>query len=113
MEILIFSLTLPDSLYASAVTVSRDGAMAVVLANALGSSTTYRAYALISAVLPSVEWMFDVQGSEITNWAGANFSADGSTVAITGRNHLYVFNSIDGTLIWDHFVDNTESATSN
>jgi hypothetical protein len=105
-----FQFTLPDSLYASAVTLSRDGFLAVVLAQALGSSTTYRAYAFDLSSTPSVEWMFDVQGSEILNWAGANFSADGSNVAITGRNHLYIFNSIDGALIWDHFVDNTESA---
>jgi hypothetical protein len=105
-----FQFTLPDSFYASSVTLSRDGSMAVVLANAWGSSTTYRAYAFDLSGTPSVEWMFDVPGSEITNWAGANFSADGSNIAIAGRYHLYVFNSIDGTLIWDHFLDNTESA---
>ena len=106
-----FQFTLPDSLYASVVTLSRDGSMAVVLAQALGNSTTYRAYAFdISISTPSIKWIFDVQGSEIANWAGANFSADGSNVAITGRNHLYIINSVDGTLIWDHFVDNTESA---
>ena len=88
-----FQFTLPDSFYASVVTVSRDGSMAVVLANALGNSTTYRVYAFDLAGTPSITWTFDVQASEITNWAGANFSADGSKVAITGRNHLYIFNS--------------------
>lgn len=105
-----FQFDLPDSLYASAVALSRDGSMAVVLAQAGGSSTTYRAYAFDISGSPIIEWTFDVQGSEILNWAGVNFSADGSNVAITGRNHLYIFNSSDGTLIWDHFVDNTESA---
>ena len=106
-----FQFDLPDSLYASFVTLSRDGSMAVVLAQALGNSTTYRTYAFdLAGGTPSIKWIFDVQGSEILNWAGANFSASGEVVAITGRNHLYVFNSIDGTLIWDHFLDNTESA---
>jgi hypothetical protein len=105
-----FQFALPDSFYASAVSVARDGSMAVVLANALGNSTTYRAYAFnLTGGTPSISWTFDVQASEVTNWAGVNFSADGSSVAITGRYHLYVFNSIDGTLIWDHFVENTES----
>ena len=106
-----YQFALPDSFYASSVSVSRDGSMAVVLANAWGSSTTYRAYAFdLAGGTPTIMWMFDVQGSEIINWAGANFSASGEAVAITGRNHLYVFNSIDGSLIWDHFLDNTESA---
>ena len=106
-----YQFVMPDSFYASSVALSRDGSMAVVLAQALGSSTTYRTYAFdLAGGNPSIKWIFDVQGSEILNWAGANFSASGETVAITGRNHLYVFNSIDGTLIWDHFVDNTESA---
>ena len=48
-----FQFTLPDSLYASAVTLSRDGSMAVVLAQALGSSTTYRAYAFDLSGTPS------------------------------------------------------------
>jgi len=105
-----FQFTMPDSLYASRVTLSRDGSMAVVLASALGSSTTYRAYAFNLDPTPSVRWSFDVDASEITNWAGVNFSADGSTVAIAGRYHLYIYKSIDGLLIWDHFLDNTESA---
>ncbi|MBK9097977.1 MAG: PQQ-like beta-propeller repeat protein [bacterium] len=92
-----YQFELPDSFYASSVTVSRDGLLAVVLANASGSSTTYRAYAFdLGGSTPSIKWTYDVPGSEITNWAGANFSADGSNVAVTGRYHLYMFNSIDG-----------------
>ena len=91
-----FQFDMPDSLYASSVTVSRDGSTAVVLAQALGNSTTYRAYAFNLISSPTIIWTFDVQGSEIANWAGANFSADGSNVAITGRNHLYIFNRFDG-----------------
>lgn len=106
-----YQFELPDSFYASSVALSRDGLMGVVLAQALGGSTTYRAYAFdFGGSTPSIKWTYDVQGSEILNWAGVNFSADGSVVAITGRNNLYIFNSIDGTLIWDHFIDNTESA---
>ena len=105
-----FQFAIPDSLYAAFVALSRNGSMAVVLANAWGSSSTYRAYAFNLSGTPSIMWTYDVQGSEIANWAGVDFSASGSHVAITGRNHLYVFNSNDGTLIWDHFVDNTESA---
>ena len=78
--------------------------MAVVLANASGSSTTARVYAFNILGTPSVAWTFDVPVSEITDWAGANFSADGSIVAITGRYHLYVLNRIIGSLIWDHFL---------
>ena len=104
-----YQFALPDSFYASGVSVSRDGSMAVFLASAWGNSNTYRAYALDLSGTPSIRWIFDVQVSEITNWAGVKFSADGSEVAITGRYHLYIFNSFDGTLIWDHFLDNTES----
>ncbi|MCU0406502.1 MAG: PQQ-like beta-propeller repeat protein, partial [Ignavibacteriaceae bacterium] len=106
-----YQFAFPDSFYASYVTLSRDGTMALVLANAWGSSTTYRAYAFeLAGGASSIRWTYDVPVSEITQWIGANFSADGSTVAITGRYHLYAFNSIDGTLIWKHFLDNTESA---
>jgi len=104
-----YQFALPDSFYASSVALSRDGSIAVVLANAWGSSTTYRAFVFNLSGTPSIMWTFDTQGSEITNWAGANFSADGSVVAITGRYYLYIFNSVDGTLIWSHFLDNTES----
>jgi hypothetical protein len=104
-----YQFALPDSFYASSVALSRDGSLAVVLANAWGSSTTYRAYVFNLTGAPSIKWTFDTQGSEITNWAGSNFSADGSVVAIAGRYYLYIFNSANGTLIWDHFLDNTES----
>ena len=40
-----YQFALPDSFYASAVSVSRDGSMVVFLANALGNSITSRAYA--------------------------------------------------------------------
>ncbi len=105
-----YQFDLPDSLYASSVAVSRDGSSAVVLAQALGNSTTYRAYAFNIVGTPFIDWTFDVPASEITNWAGVNFSADGSIVAISGRYHLYVLNRLDGSVIWDHFLDNTESA---
>ena len=105
-----YQFTMPDSFYASVVSVSRDGSMAVVLAQALGSSTTYRAYAFNILGTPSIDWTFDVPASEITNWAGVNFSAEGSIVAISGRYHLYILNSLDGSVIWEHFLDNTESA---
>lgn len=104
-----YQFAFPDSFYASSVALSRDGSLAVVLANAWGSSTTYRAYVFNLIGTPSIKWTFDTQGSEITNWAGADFSADGSVVAIAGRYYLYIFSSIDGTLIWSHFLDNTES----
>ncbi len=105
-----YQYTLPDSFYASSVNVSRDGSMAVVLANAYGNSTTYRAYGYNLSGTPSIIWTFDVQASEVTNWAGVNISADGSTVAVAGRYHLYILETTDGSLIWDHFLDNTESA---
>jgi hypothetical protein len=104
-----YEYALPDSFYASAVSVSRDGSMAVFLANASGSSITKRVYALNLIGTPSISWTFDVPGIGIDQWAGVNFSASGSTVAITGRNHLYILNRLDGSLIWDHFLDNTES----
>jgi len=105
-----YQFVLPDTLNASAVSVSRNGAMAVFLSNASGNSTTSRVYAFDLSGTPSIKWTFDVDVSKIVNWTGVKFSADGSTVAITGRNHLYILNSTDGSLIWDHFVDNTESA---
>jgi hypothetical protein len=105
-----YQYAMPDSFYASFVAVSRDGTAAVVLAQALGNSNTYRAFAFNIAGSPVIDWTFDVSASEITNWAGANFSADGSTIAVAGRYHLYLFSSADGSLIWDHFLDNTESA---
>ena len=105
-----FQFPIPDSLYASALSIARDGSMVVVLANALGSSTIARAYAFdLTVGTPVIAWTLDVPDSEITNWAGVNFSASGSTVAIAGRYHLYVLNSSDGSLIWNRFLDNTES----
>lgn len=105
-----FQFPLPDSLYASALSISRDGSMVVVLANPFGSGNTARVYAFdLTAPTPTVAWTFDVDRGDITNWAGVKFSADGSTVAIAGRYHLYVLNSSDGSVIWDRFLDNTES----
>jgi len=105
-----FQFALPDSFYASSVALSRDGSMAVVLAQAWGSSTTYRAYAFNLTSTPVIDWTLDVPVSEVANWAGVNFSPDGSVVAITGRNHLYILNSLSGSVIWHNFIDNTESA---
>lgn len=106
-----FQFTLPDSLVASALSVSRDGSMAVVCANASGGSGTARAYAFdLSGGTPTVAWTLDVPDSAITNWAGVNIAASGSTIALAGRYHLYMVNSGDGTVIWDRFLDNTESA---
>ncbi len=51
----------------------------------------------------------NVPTSDITNWAGVRFSAQGSIIVIDGRYHLYVLNNSDGSFIWDHFVSNTES----
>lgn len=107
---ILYQYTIPDSFYASSVSISRDASMAVFLAQAFGNSNTYRVYAMNLSGTPSVAWTYDVPASAVTNWAGVNFSASGSTVAVTGRYHLYIFNSINGSLIWDHFLDNTESA---
>lgn len=104
-----YQLTIPDSLYASRVTVSRDGSLAILLAAAIGSASTARVYAIDPAG-PTLLWQVDVPQSAITNWAGAAISASGSHVAASGRNHIYVLDPADGSLIWDNFVDNTESA---
>ncbi|MDO8550204.1 MAG: hypothetical protein Q7S39_08660, partial [Ignavibacteria bacterium] len=104
----IYNLTLPDSLYASVAGISRDGSLAVFLANAFGNSNTARVY-FIQPIPPTLPKSIDVPVSEIGNWTGVNFSADGSKIVINGRNHIYVYNSLDGSLIWDRFLDNTEA----
>lgn len=105
-----YEMIMPDSLYATNTSVSRDGNLVVFLAQAIGSATISRAYALdLSGASPTISWMMDVSNSQITNWAGVNISASGSRVVINGRHHIYVLNSADGNLIWNHFVDNTES----
>ncbi|MCW8960878.1 MAG: hypothetical protein OQK29_04895, partial [Ignavibacteriaceae bacterium] len=53
-----YQFALPDSFYASGVSVSRDGSMAVFLASAWGNSNTYRAYALDLSGTPSIRWTF-------------------------------------------------------
>jgi hypothetical protein len=104
-----YQFTLPDSLYASKVSVSRDGSMAIALTSVFGTPNAVRVYAFDLSGFPSIKWTFDVPVIENKDWSGINFSASGSEVAITDRYHLYIFNSEDGTLIWDHFVENTQS----
>lgn len=104
-----YQLTIPDSLYASQVAVSRDGSLAIFLASAVGSASTARVYAIDPAG-PTPLWQVNLPQSAIGNWAGAAISASGSHVAVSGRFHIYVLDPADGSLIWDDFVDNTESA---
>lgn len=63
-----YQFVLPDTLNASAVSVSRNGAMAVFLSNASGNSTTSRVYAFDLSGTPSIKWTFDVDVSKIVNW---------------------------------------------
>ncbi len=101
---------MPDSLYATYATVTRDGSHVVFLAQAQGNGNTSVAYCLdLTGGTPSIAWTLAVPAGEISNWTGANFSASGNRVIINGRMHMYVLNSADGTLIWDRFIDNTES----
>ena len=111
---IIYQLTLPDTLYAVNIGISGIGAgptiRVICLAQAIGNGTVSRAYSLIyNGTTFEIDWTFDVLNSEITNWTGIDFSSDGSVIVINGRNHLFVLNSIDGSLIWDHFLDNTEA----
>ncbi|QQS37921.1 MAG: T9SS type A sorting domain-containing protein [Ignavibacteriales bacterium] len=105
-----YQMIMPDTLWASHVSVSRSGEHLVFLADASGNGTTAIAYAIsLAGSSPAIIWSKEISRSVISNWAGANFSADGNTVVINGRNHQYVYNVSDGSLIWDHFIDNTES----
>lgn len=111
---IIYQLTLPDTLYAANIGIHGIGAgptiRVICLAQAIGNGTVSRAYSLIyNGTTFEIDWTFDVPNSEIANWTGIDFSSDGSIVLINGRNHLYVLNRIDGSLIWDHFLDNTEA----
>ena len=107
---IVYQITMPDTLYASNLSVSRSGSHVVFLADASGNGTVAKAYMLsLEGGVPSVIWTKEIPRSVITNWAGANFSADGDVVVINGRSHLYVVNVGDGSVVWDHFVDNTES----
>lgn len=105
-----FQIQMPDSFYTFYTDVKRDGSQAIYLAQATGQGTTSSIISLdLSGSTPLVNWTYDIPASEIGNWAGVNFTAYTNRVVVNGRNHVYVFNSDDGTLIWDRFVDNTES----
>ncbi len=106
---ILYQNILPDTLYASYASISRDGNQAVFLAQSAGSGNTSVAYSVDLSGTPVVNWTREVPAAEIGNWVGANISVDGSTIVVNGRYHLYVLNSADGSLIWDHFVSNTES----
>lgn len=111
---IIYQLTLPDTLYAVNIGIHGIGAgptiRVICLAQAIGNGTISRAYSLFyNGTTFEVGWTFDVPNSEISNWTGVDFSSDGNVIVINGRNHLYVLNRVDGSLIWDHFLDNTES----
>src|SRR5690554_1792912 len=104
-----FQYTLPDSLYAVNVAVSRDGENVIFLAASQGNATTSTAFCVNLNGSPTITWTFNAPTSEITNWSGVSFSPSGNKVVLTGRHHLYVLNVNDGSLIWDGFVDNTEA----
>jgi hypothetical protein len=105
-----YELTLPDSLYAVAAAVTRDGQRVVFVANASGGSATARAYCLnLSGGTPVIAWTYDVPASLITNWTGVTISASGNHVVLTARHHIYVMNTLSGNLIWENFLDNTEA----
>jgi hypothetical protein len=106
----LFQYTMPDTLYASYAAISRDGSKAVFLAQSQGDGITSLIYSVdLSGGTPSINWTVQVPTSQITNWYGANFSAQGSLIVVNGGYHLYVLNSSDGSLVWDHFISNTQA----
>lgn len=105
-----YQMTMPDTLYATQISISRDNTFLVFLADAVGNGNTSIAFALnLTGGSPVVAWTLEVPKNEITNWAGVNIAASGNKVVINGRNHIYVLNSSDGAVIWHRFVDNTEA----
>ncbi len=105
-----YQLTLPDTFWASSAAISKDGQKAVFVAEAYAGSNTARAYGLNISGTPTVDWTYDVPANLITNWAGVSISSLGNKTVLMGRNYFYVVNTSTGALIWDHFMDNTESA---
>ncbi|RPI75848.1 MAG: T9SS C-terminal target domain-containing protein [Ignavibacteriales bacterium] len=106
----VFNLAMPDSFYASVAAIDVSGYYAVFLANAFGNSNTARIYYIDLNFTPVIK-TFDVPVSEISNWTGVDFSNLNDEMVVNGRNHIYVFDIL-GTnfeLIWDRFLDNTES----
>ncbi len=107
---LLSQFTLPDSLYATYATISRDASQAVFLAQAIGNASTGVIYSVdLTNPTPSVNWTVNVSYSVIGNWTGAKFSASGNKIVVNGRYHIYVLNPSDGSIIWDHTLDNSEA----
>lgn len=103
-----YQLTMPDSLTPARLKVARDGSLVLFLASAALGSGTARVYALDPAT-QTILWTFDTTEDVTFGWTAANISADGSRVVVNNRFHFYVLNSADGSLVWDRFLDNTES----
>ena len=101
-----YQIDLPDSLGASYVKISRDGSFVIFLAKAKGDFSISRVYAINPTGTPSILWVKDFPE---TSWIGVSISADGSHTAVNSKFHMYILNSTDGSLIWDHFIDNTQS----
>ncbi len=101
-----YQIDLPDSLGASHVKISRDGSFVIFLARPKNGSSTSQVYAIDLTGTPSILWTMNFTEPY---WIGVNISADGSRIAVNARYHMYILNTTDGSLIWDHFIDNTES----
>lgn len=105
-----YQMTMPDTLWAAYAAVSRDGKYALFLAQANGNGTVSIVYSFdLTGGTPVINWTLEVPVDVITNWTGANYSAQNDKVVVNGRNHMYVLDRTNGTLIWDHFVSNTET----
>ena len=107
---LLYQFPLPDSLYAAYASISRDASKAIFLAKALGNSSTGTIYSVdLTGPTPTINWTLNVSYSVIGNWTGAKFSASGNKIVVNGRYHIYVLNPSDGSIIWDHSLDNSEA----
>ncbi len=60
----------------------------------------------------NVLWRHSYENTPLGGFMGANFSADGSHLVLTGRNHIYVLNPTTGVVIWDTPAYNTEHAAA-
>lgn len=107
---LVWSATLPDGFYHSAIGLSADG-QRIAAPYSEGGDSLYLSVYPISSSVPLWSIALPVMTSG-NHWIGARFSGDGTKILATSRFRLFVLDAATGNLLWDEDARNTEHPAS-
>lgn len=90
------------------VGVSRDGSH--IIATEMYTSTTQDSVHVwcFGPTSATPLWVHAYLAAPLAGWYGVSFSGDGSRVAVTSNNRIFVYDPVSGDRIWDVAANNTQ-----